>query len=174
MKAFLFPFTALAAIAAAAPANAGEVFGGLYVHDIDTPLTLSGIESGVDVHLGYRWDPIGGGKGVQPYVFAGLNSAGNTNYAVGGFSYKFGDRIYFRPGLGLAVHTGSSKKFQDPDNGKIDFGSRVLFAPEVALGTRLNDRMSLEASWVHLSHAQVLAKQNPGMDVIGARLNWKL
>jgi lipid A 3-O-deacylase len=171
VKAYL---PALLLMTAAAPANAGEIFGGLYLHDVDTPLSKSGIESGVDVHLGYRWDPIGGERGVQPYAFAAVNSAGNTHYAAAGVSYKFGDQIYFRPGLGLAVHTGSAKDFQDPTNDKIDFGSRILFAPEVALGARLNDRMSLEASWVHLSHAQVFGRQNPGMDVIGARLNWKM
>jgi lipid A 3-O-deacylase len=171
VKAYL---PALLLMTAAAPANAGEIFGGLYLHDVDTPLSKSGIESGVDVHLGYRWDPIGGERGVQPYAFAAVNSAGNTHYAAAGVSYKFGDQVYFRPGLGLAVHTGSAKDFQDPTNDKIDFGSRILFAPEVALGARLNDRMSLEASWVHLSHAQVFGRQNPGMDVIGARLNWKM
>lgn len=171
MKAFL---PALLLLTAAAPANAGEIFGGLYLHDVDTPLSNSGIESGIDVHLGYRWDPIGGDKGVQPYAFAAVNSAGNTHYAAAGVSYKFGDQVYFRPGIGLAVHTGSAKNFQDPANDKIDFGSRILFAPEVALGARLKDRLSLEASWVHLSHAQVFGRQNPGMDVIGARLNWKM
>ncbi len=164
----------IAVLAAAAPAHAGEVFGGLYVHDVNTPLTKSGVESGVDLQLGYRWDPIGGGRGAQPYVFAAVNSAGDTNYAAAGVSFKFGDRIYARPGLGLAVHTGSASNFDKPGNGRIEFGSRILFAPELAIGARISDRASVEASWVHLSHAQVFGKQNPGMDAIGARLNWKL
>ena len=33
------------------PAHAGEVFGGLFVHDVDTPLDISGIEGGEDVQL---------------------------------------------------------------------------------------------------------------------------
>ncbi|MEO8618632.1 MAG: hypothetical protein ABI412_04640, partial [Sphingomicrobium sp.] len=89
MKAYLF--AAIAVFAAAAPAHAGEVFGGLYVHDVNTPLTKSGVESGADFQLGYRWGPIGGDKGVQPYAFAAVNSAGDTNYAAAGFSFKFGD-----------------------------------------------------------------------------------
>ena len=35
-------------------------------------------------------------------------------------------------------------------------------------------RMTIEASWVHLSHAQLFAKQNPGLDTVGVRLNYKL
>ena len=160
----------LLALAVAAPAQAGEVFGGLYVHDVDTPLTHSGIEGGADVQLGYRW----GDKGLQPYVFAAANSAGNTHYAAVGISYKFGDRLFVRPGLGIAVHTGSAKNFNDPTNRKIDFGSRILFEPELGIGFRISERATIEASWVHLSHAQIFGKQNPGMDNFGARLSWKL
>ena len=36
MKAYVLP---LLALTVAAPAQAGEVFGGLYVHDVDTFLT---------------------------------------------------------------------------------------------------------------------------------------
>lgn len=172
MKAYLA--AAVATLSLAAPAHAGEVFGGLYVHDVDTPLTKSGVEGGADVQLGYRWDPIGGDKGVQPYVFAAVNTAGDTNYAAAGISFKFGDAIYVRPGLGLAIHTGSSANSDNPGNDRIEFGSRILFAPELAIGARVSDRASIEASWIHLSHAQVLGRQNPGMDAIGARLNWKL
>ena len=84
---------------------------------------------------------------------------------------KFGDRIYIRPGVGIAVHTGSARNFEDPTNEKVDFGSRVLFEPELGIGARINDRLSVEASWVHLSHAQLFGRQNPGMDNLGVRLN---
>ena len=47
--AFLFP---LLLGLAATPAAAGEVFGGLYVHDVKTPLDKSGIEGGMDVPRG--------------------------------------------------------------------------------------------------------------------------
>ena len=45
---------ALAASALAAPAHAGDLFGGLYVHDVKLPTDKSGLESGVDFQLGYR------------------------------------------------------------------------------------------------------------------------
>jgi lipid A 3-O-deacylase len=167
-KAFL---SVLCALAAATPAQAGELFGGLYVHDVDTPLTKSGIEGGMDVQLGYRWDRIGRTP-LQPYAFAAANTAGETHYAALGLSAKFGDRVFVRPGLGIAVHTGSDDKFNRTD--KIAFGSRVLFEPELGVGMRLSDRATLEASWVHMSHAQLFGRQNPGIDNIGARLSWKL
>ena len=47
-------FAALVALAATTPAHAGELFGGLYVHDVKLPLDKSGIESGLDIQVGYR------------------------------------------------------------------------------------------------------------------------
>jgi lipid A 3-O-deacylase len=161
----------LCALFAATPAVAGELFGGLYAHDVDTFLTKSGIEKGVDVQLGYRWDGTGRTP-LQPYVFAAANTAGETHYAAVGISAKFGDRIFVRPGIGIAIHTGSDDNFNRMD--RIAFGSRVLFEPELGVGFRLSDRASLEASWVHMSHAQLFGQQNPGIDNIGARLSWKL
>jgi hypothetical protein len=166
----------LGAAALAGPARADEVFGGVHVHDVKTPLDDAGIESGIDFSLGYRSIPIGHlwSAQLQPYFFAALNSAGNTSYAAVGMSAKFplGHQIYFRPGLGIAVHTGSAGKFYRTD--KIAFGSRVLFEPEVALGTYVSKRVSVEASWVHMSHAQIFGKENPGIDNLGVRFNLAL
>ncbi|HXG82188.1 MAG TPA: acyloxyacyl hydrolase, partial [Sphingomicrobium sp.] len=155
-----------------APAQAGEVFGGLFVHGVDTPLTIGGSpEGGVDVQLGYRGGPIIPGTKLEPYLFGALNSQGDTSYAAVGLSWKFGDRIYVRPGLGLAVHTGSAADFDHPDHDHIDFGSRILFEPELGIGARVSERLTIEASWVHLSHATLFGSQNPGIDNIGVRLN---
>lgn len=154
-------------------AEAGEFFGGVYAHDVKLPTDKSGIEGGMDFQLGYR----GGGIAhtpLQPYVFGALNSAGKTDYAAIGLSAKFGRGLYIRPGLGLAIHTGSAEKFQDLTNNEIDFGSRILFEPELAVGTQVNGRLSIEASWVHLSHAQLFSRQNPGIDNLGVRLNLAL
>lgn len=172
--AIVIAATATAA-ATATPAQAGEIFGGLYVHGVDTPLTLGGSpEGGVDVQFGFRGGPFIKGTGLEPYVFGAINSRGDTSYAAAGLSWKFGDRIYIRPGLGLAVHSGSARDFDVPFNDKIEFGSRVLFEPELGIGARINQRMTIEASWVHLSHATLFSGQNPGIDNIGARLSIKL
>lgn len=163
----------LAAASAAAPACAGELFGGLYVHDVKLPTDKSGIEGGADLEVGYR----GGGIALtplQPYAFAALNTAGKTDYAAVGLSAKFGHSLYIRPGLGLAIQTGSAEKYQDLNNKLIDFGSRILFEPELAVGTQLSSQISVEASWVHMSHAQLFGKQNPGIDNLGVRLNLAL
>lgn len=162
----------LVAIAPTA-ANAGEIFGGIHVHDVKTPLDKSGIEDGLDFSVGYR----GGrmfGTPLQPYIFGALNSAGQTDYAAAGISARFGlgGGWYIRPGVGLAIHDGSAGKFYRTD--KIAFGSRVLFEPEVGIGTRLNRKLSIEASWVHMSHAQLEGRENPGIDNLGFRVNLAL
>lgn len=159
-------------LAGAPPAQAGELFGGIYLHDIDSPLTKSGIEDGVDLQLGYRWDRIGKTP-LQPYLFGAVNTAGETHYAVAGISAKFGKRVYVRPGLGVALHSGDSGDFNEPGDDDVEFGTKILFAPEIGVGFAINDRMTIEASLIHLSHAQLFGGQNPGIDNLGVRLNWK-
>lgn len=164
---------ALVAAAVPAGAQAAELFGGLYVHDVKTPLDKSGIESGVDLSLGYRGSRLLHSV-LQPYVFAAVNSAGNTNYAAAGLSARFGlgSSWYVRPGIGVAIHTGSAAKYYRSD--KIAFGSRLLFEPELGIGKEVTSRLSVEASWVHMSHAQIFGQENPGIDNLGIRLNLSL
>lgn len=160
----------LAASLASTPAHAGELFGGLYKHAVNTPFSLEGgREQGVDVQLGYRGGRLFPRLGLQPYAFAALNSAGDTSYAAAGLSWKFGDRLFIRPGLGIAVHNGSADRFDRPD--RIALGSRVLFEPELGVGLRLSPRATIEASLVHMSHATLASGQNPGIDNAGFRLS---
>jgi hypothetical protein len=162
-----------ASVALPTAASAQEVFGGVYAHAVGTKLSLgSSRESGADFQIGYRGGRLFPKLGLQPYVFGAVNSKGDTSYAAAGLSWKFGDRFYVRPAVGLAIHNGSTKDFIVAD--RIAFGSRILFEPELGIGARINDRLSLEASWVHLSHGQVFGGQNPGIDNIGARINLKL
>jgi hypothetical protein len=173
MKLFLAGATFALALAAA-PARGQELFGGVYVHDVDTGLTKSGIEEGADFQLGWRGERIGGLRAIgspSPQAFVSVNSAGNTHFAAAGLSWKIGKQVYLRPGIGLAVHTGPGQVV--PGDDRIDFGSRILFAPEIGVGVRLGERASIEASWVHLSHAQLFGPQNPGLDTIGVRLNYR-
>ena len=162
---------AATALLVAAPAQAGELFGGIFVHDVKLPTDKAGIEGGMDLQLGYRGGRIARTP-IQPYAFGALNTAGNTSYAAVGLSAKFGKGIYVRPGLGLAIHNGSAGDYYRWD--KIAFGSRVLFEPELAVGAQMNDRLSVEASWVHMSHATLFSHENPGIDNLGVRLNLKL
>lgn len=167
---FAVPLTLLAILAMAAPAHAGEVFGGVYKHAVATPLSLEGgREQGVDFQLGFRGGRLFPGLGLQPYAFGALNSAGDTSYAAAGLSWKFGDKFFVRPGLGLAIHNGSAAKFDRPD--RIALGSRVLFEPELGVGLRVTRNATIEASWIHMSHGTLASGQNPGIDNIGARFN---
>jgi len=160
---------ALACIAA--PASAQEIFGGVYAHDVNW-VTRSGIEKGADFELGVRGrrlhalDFIGA---PRPQAFVSVNSAGQTHFAAAGLSWQIGGRVYARPGIGIAIHTGPSDF--DPTNRRIYFGSRILFEPELGIGLKLTRRASVEASWVHLSHAQLFSGQNPGLDTVGIRFN---
>ena len=56
----------------------------------------------------------------------------------------------------------------------LSIGSRILFAPELAIGTQLNERLTIEANWIHFSHGQLFGRQNPGVDNIGLRVNFRL
>ena len=165
--------TAIAMAAVPGTACAGELFGGIHVHDVKTPLDESGIEGGVDFSLGYRGGRLFGTP-LQPYLFGAFNSAGNTDYAAAGVSARFGlgHGWYVRPGVGLAIHDGSAGKYFRTD--KIAFGSRILFEPEIGIGAQLNQRVSVEASWVHMSHGQLAGKENPGIDNLGVRVNLAL
>jgi hypothetical protein len=156
----------------AAPAQATEIFGGVHAQGVQTPFSLNADrEGGAALSPGIRGERIGRTP-LQPYAFASVNTRGDTNFLVAGLSARFGSRVYIRPGLGIAVHDGSDSDFERPD--RLAFGSRILFEPELAVGAELNERLSLEASIVHFSHAQIFGRQNPGIDLVGVRLNVKL
>jgi hypothetical protein len=166
------PLAAVAALSWPAAAPAAEIFAGLHAHGVKTPLSLnSDREGGADISAGLRGGGIAGTP-LQPYAFASLNLQGGTNFLAAGLSARFGNRVYVRPGVGFAIHDGSASKVDLPD--RLALGSRVLFAPELAIGARLTDRIGVEASWVHFSHAQTAGKQNPGIDNVGLRLNVRL
>lgn len=163
---------AIGMVGFATPACAGELFGGITVHDVDTPLNKGGHEEGLDVQAGWRGarikvlNAIGG---PSPYAFVSVSTGGGTNLAAIGLSWKIGDKVFLRPGIGLAVHDRSSNIAYGGFRG--DLGSRILFEPELGVGVRLGKRATAEASWVHVSNAGLLSRQNPGMDNIGLRLS---
>jgi hypothetical protein len=54
---------------------------------------------------------------------------------------------------------------------RIDFGSKVLFEPELALGYQVSDKVSVELSYTHLSNGQIFHQgKNQGLDDAGVRL----
>ena len=164
----------LFAALSATPAAAEEVFLGVYAHDVDTPLNLRGLNQGTDFVLGFRGDRIGSLRAIgspQPYAFLGINTAGDMHYAAAGISWRIGRTVYVRPGIGIAVHTApTDPRRREPSEA---FGSRILFEPEVAVGVQMSERLSIELSHVHMSHATLLDGHNPGIDNIGLRLNYR-
>lgn len=161
----------------ASPLAAQEAWVGIAAHGVDTPFTFDTGEDGADLQLGYRFAPEAALSAIgspAPYVFALANTAGDTNLVAAGLSWKLGGRVYARPGIGLAVHDGPSLRVRAEDGLRTDLGSRLLFEPEIAIGWQATPRLGLEASWVHVSHAQLFSGQNPGLDIIGARMVLRL
>jgi lipid A 3-O-deacylase len=179
------------------PAAAQQIFGGLYLHDVThvgraLGLGAAGRESGTyDLHLGYRSDRLDGLSWLgrpQAQTYISINSDGLSNYisASLGWSIPLTERAYLRPGFGLAYTDGAAglppanaPNLSDEERARrtelyfsrIDFGSRLLFNPELALGVKLSDRWAAEFSYSHLSHGQIFHKgKNQGLDDAGVRL----
>lgn len=186
------------ALAIAAPACAGEAFVGVYKHDVTfignaVGLGAAGREDGVDIHLGYRTNRLENltwlGK-PQVHTMVSINSKNTSNFVAAGFDWKIElgqpGGFYFRPGIGLAYTDG--KAGLPPANApnltqaerdrrtylyyhRIDFGSKVLFEPELALGYQVSDKVSVELSYTHLSNGQIFHQgKNQGLDDAGVRL----
>lgn len=160
-----------------APAFAQEVFAGVLVHDVHLPIDLSGQEHGAELEIGYRGRIAGLGflGGPSFYVRGALAASGGTDFVSAGLSWRLGHgRFYMQPALGLAVQTGRMPAF-DANGTRTDLGSRIVFEPEAAIGYRIAPRVSVEAALVHRSHAGLFnSRQNPGMDSLGLRLNFRL
>ncbi len=165
----------IAAALAVSPAQAQELMGGVLVHDVDTIFTKGGHEDGADILIGWRGERLEALRFIgapSPYVFGSVATGGSTHFAAAGLSWRIGGRLFVRPGIGLAIHS------RDDDgvvgNIRTDLGSRILFEPEIAVGYQVTPKLAVEAAWVHLSHAQLLSRQNPGMDSIGVRIAYRL
>ena len=123
----------LSRLPALSPAYAGELFGGIYVHDIKTAADKSGIEGGIDLQLGYRGGPLGRRR-CSPMSSA-RSTPPVTPIMRRSACREFRRPLFIRPGFGIAIHTGSADNFQIR-NHKIEFGSRILFEPELGIGAR--------------------------------------
>ena len=175
-------------------AEAAEVWLGAYDHDVHDAMSIGRYEAGAQLGAGYIGAPLEPLRLLgrpSPYVLAAVNTDGGTNYAAAGLAWRvsLGQRLYVRPGLGLAVHDGdvdfpspyepgltSDQRHARFQRGReeIDLGARVLLEPELALGWRVSDRLAVEASWMHVSHGRIAGGQNPGLSDVGVRLVYGL
>lgn len=175
-------------------AQAADLLVGVYAHDVTfigeaIGSGAAGREDGVDLHLGLRSDPIEALWGApQAHAFVSINSENTSNFVAAGLSWPVGitERLYVRPGLGLAYTDGEAglppvnEPGLTPDevarrlelyNTRIDFGSKLLFQPELSLGYEFTERFAAELSWVHISNAQIFHQgKNQGLDEAGVRL----
>lgn len=62
-------------------------------------------------------------------------------------------------------------EFRNRQQSEIDYGSRVLFRQQLALGYRWNDTWSTQVFVEHLSHGKILVRGRPneGLDNVGLR-----
>lgn len=184
---------ALAAAGCASPVWAGEAFIGAYAHDVDDGISYGKFETGAQIVLGARTTALDElaflGK-PRLHLLVGLNTAGQTSYAATGLAWRFDltERVYIQPGIGIAVHTGRVnlpsptapglspeerlKRLEDRRT-LLDLGSRVLFEPEVSIGWKATRRLSMELSWIHMSHAQLAGSYNPGVGDVGLRVLYR-
>ncbi|MFN9927010.1 MAG: acyloxyacyl hydrolase [Phenylobacterium sp.] len=188
--------TALAALAVAvfaAPATAGEVFTGVYAHDVDDGISFGKFEDGAQIVTGVRTTALDELKFLgrpRVHLLVGVNTSGGTNYLASGLAWRFAlsERLYVQPGIGLAIHDGRVNLPSPDEPGltpaerlkrlndfqtTLDLGSRVLFEPELSIGWKATRRLSVEVSWIHLSHGKLAGDYNPGLGDIGLRLLYR-
>jgi lipid A 3-O-deacylase len=193
MRHAVLALTLASAAAMSGTTHAGELFAGVYSHDIDDQISHGHFETGPQILFGARTtalDELSFLGRPRVHLLFGVNTQGGTDYVASGLTWrlKLTDRFYFEPGVGVAVHDGKvglpspddpglslveKLKRQRDQETKLDLGSRVLFEPELSLGWKATNRISAEVSWVHLSHAQLAGKQNPGLGDFGLRLLYR-
>lgn len=184
---------AAAVAAAASPAAAGEVFAGVYAHDVDDGISYGKFEHGAQIVVGVRTtalDELSLLRRPRVHLLMGVNTRGDTDYVAAGLSwrFRFAERFYIEPGIGLAVQDGKVNLPSPDEPGltpqqrlerlhdyqtKLDLGSRVLFEPELSLGYRATDRLSVELSWIHMSHGRLAGSYNPGVADVGLRVLYR-
>ena len=188
------------ALAASVPAGAAELIAGVYAHDVSFLGAAVGSgaadrEKGADIELGIRSDRIEALHWIgspQAHAFVSVNTDGTSDFVAAGLSWpiRLTDTFYLRPGLGLAYTDGKAglpavnaagltpaevQRRLTLYQTRIDFGSRMLFEPELAVGAHLGGPWSVELSWVHISNGEVFHKgKNQGLDDAGLRVVYAL
>ena len=128
----------------------------------------------------------------KPYVGGSINFsiAGDTSYGGAGLLWQTSQKQKFfgEFAFGLVAHNGTLEvplpaSGETPEEGdaydvrnfqEIEFGSRILFRSQFAIGYRLSDKWSTQLVYEHLSHGKLLSSgSNEGLDAIGIRFGRK-
>jgi hypothetical protein len=164
-------------VASAAPTLAGaqEAWLGVFAPDAHVGVADCCFERGADVQAGLRTRPLVSVPSfgeLRLYALGSANTARGVPFAAAGAAWRWPigtSGFYVQPGLGGAVQFGSDARYQQrPD--RLYLGSRLLFEPELAVGWRGAGPWAVEGAYVHLSHAQLAGRQNPGLDDVGVRV----
>ena len=191
MKTLFCAAAAAAILIAPAAASADEIRLGAVAHDIDgLDAGVSGKESGSAINVEYMWDRFDGPNWLlspHPYIGGNIHLEGKTSFGGAGLNWRanFTDSFYVDFGFGLVVHDGE-KEIPDAEPGlspeenarrirenseNIEFGSRILFREQLALGVRTTPTWSGEVFYEHLSHGNILSDgANEGLDNVGVRV----
>lgn len=176
-------------------AQADEMRLGVMVHDAQFFEDIifggrHGKEQSISVTAEYLIDSpewLSWAMSPMPYVGGSLNLGGKTSHGGAGLLWRYGlgKNIYFDIGSGLVVHDGAVRtpdplsstdpvevsEFRRRKFTEIEFGSRVLFRNQFALGYRLNEDWATEITFEHLSHGQILGgPENEGSNNVGFRV----
>lgn len=176
------------------PAAAQEIRFGLTLHDTELAEDILGGRHGKEeswaLNGEYLFDSpdfLGWAFSPNPYLGGTLNLEGKTSYGGGGLHWRIGHEssLYASFAFGLVVHNGEIRT-PNPATGQtyeeilellrrkqteIEFGSRVLFREDFAVGYRLNQNWATEFSFEHLSHGQILGgPENEGSNAFTLRL----
>jgi len=176
-------------------AQADEMRLGIMVHDAQFFEDIifggrHGKEQSISVTAEYVFDSpewLSWAMSPMPYVGGSLNLGGKTSHSGAGILWRYDLKkdFYFDIGSGLVVHDGALRT-PDPLTGtnvvevsefrrrkftEIEFGSRVLFRNQFALGYRINEEWASEITFEHLSHGQLLGgPENEGSNNVGFRV----
>lgn len=190
---------ALALASGTAAAQERQELGiGVHAHAITRPFLIDkpppGVsyitpeEKTVDIQVLYRTKPLDFALKPRLAAKVQINTAGKTSFASIGAEWRqhvFKRRVYGQIGIGLTVHDGYTN-IPDPYDfapgsadfwrrfelyaDRTNFGSRVLFNPNLSVGVRVSRDWAIEANFEHFSHAGWFGRVNDGMETFGLRL----
>lgn len=102
-----------------------------------------------------------------------INSGDDTNsaYAVASWDYIWDNDAFLEGFLGMAWHDG--EQHDGNADGKIEFGSRMLFRLGAEVGWRWQKVHGFSFIWEHLSNAGWLSDKNQGVNNIGLRYGYR-
>ncbi|SER45847.1 Lipid A 3-O-deacylase (PagL) [Nitrosomonas sp. Nm51] len=128
----------------------------------------NGVDLNIEVVLAPSMDVLGGT--LRPALGGSINTNGDTSkgYLDILWQYNFSSGIFVVTGVGAAVHDG---KLHASHVDRKALGSRVLFHIPLEIGYFLTPRTTFSVYFDHISNAYT-ARENEGMDTLGARLGY--